>query len=513
MAAAPVTAFAPNVPEVRTYLNGETLAEVMKSITAYKSHRTRCTNALDEALAGLGGAAPAPDVLAEMRTILIKLQSYCDSLVNGFGRVMELGDAVEAGNAVTGATRAAALYHEYRALVQAAAGLVVPAQPVAAAPAPAAPANDAARVVRPIKELKPEQLASDSTPAEFADWARRYKAYHSSSALERGTIPQQQNYLLACIDYVLRTRLVSHMHDALPIFDPPQAPAVPAAAAAGAAAAAAAAQPAVRFASCFQVLEQYFKQRCPLSARRAALFALRQKPGEQQTDCIARIRRQAAECDLTAFNMDKLLVQLFIMSCQDERLRRKFLEPADPTAEQLELVAESYVRITAGTAGTADRPVATVAAAQPGGGRQPQQKKAGGRRRVSGHVQRLIDSGLCTRCAASDHQRANCRLPATVTCHRCGKPGHIAPACSQQKDKGQARVQAASQDQQQQQLQPPSPAPPPSYDASHYGDGTQDVGDATQGRAAFDSSHVRAARPQHLSHLPNPNRPTPDTFL
>ena len=39
--------------------------------------------------------------------------------------------------------------------------------------------------------------------------------------------------------------------------------------------------------------------------------------------------------------------------------------------------------------------------------------------------------GKCFRCGSSDHMQPACKLPSTITCNVCHKPGHISPVCSQ----------------------------------------------------------------------------------
>ena len=44
---------------------------------------------------------------------------------------------------------------------------------------------------------------------------------------------------------------------------------------------------------------------------------------------------------------------------------------------------------------------------------------------------RKIFKGKCFRCGSSDHMQPACKLPSTITCNVCNKPGHISPVCSQ----------------------------------------------------------------------------------
>ena len=44
---------------------------------------------------------------------------------------------------------------------------------------------------------------------------------------------------------------------------------------------------------------------------------------------------------------------------------------------------------------------------------------------------RKVFKGKCFRCGSSDHMQPACKLPSSITCNVCNKPGHISPVCSQ----------------------------------------------------------------------------------
>ena len=44
---------------------------------------------------------------------------------------------------------------------------------------------------------------------------------------------------------------------------------------------------------------------------------------------------------------------------------------------------------------------------------------------------RKIFKGKCFRCGSTDHMQPACKLPSSITCNVCNKPGHISPVCSQ----------------------------------------------------------------------------------
>ena len=44
---------------------------------------------------------------------------------------------------------------------------------------------------------------------------------------------------------------------------------------------------------------------------------------------------------------------------------------------------------------------------------------------------RKIFKGKCFRCGSAEHMQPACKLPSSITCNVCHKPGHISPVCSQ----------------------------------------------------------------------------------
>ena len=80
-----------------------------------------------------------------------------------------------------------------------------PPVPVAAAGAAgragqAAPLQIQGPAAKPVMALKPEKLGFDSNLGQVRRWKQRFRAFHASSNLRVLSLPDQQAYLIACID-------------------------------------------------------------------------------------------------------------------------------------------------------------------------------------------------------------------------------------------------------------------------------------------------------------------------
>ncbi len=104
--------------------------------------------------------------------------------------------------------------------------------------------------------------------------------------------------------------------------------------------------------------------------------------------------------------------------CADPVLKLELMKVKDPTMQQLEAITEAYRVAAEGAATNQAQKKAWKAREAPGRGRQRSSSQA-----------QAPSAGKCDRCARTDHVTAKCTLPKDFSCHACGKPNHIAPAC------------------------------------------------------------------------------------
>ena len=77
-----------------------------------------------------------------------------------------------------------------------------------------------------------------------------------------------------------------------------------------------------------------------------------------------------------------------------------------------------------------------------------------------------IFKGKCFRCGSTDHMQPACKLPSSITCNVCNKPGHISPVLQQ--DSSSAGPSQAHSFPALQYLPDGASAQPPSSYASAF---------------------------------------------
>ena len=129
-----------------------------------------------------------------------------------------------------------------------------PPVPVAAAGAAggagqAAPLQIQGPAAKPVMALKPEKLGFDSNLGQVRRWKQRFRAFHASSNLRVLSLPDQQAYLIACIDDEVANRINRLVTETTPLF-PNQA----------------------QIPCCYDVIDSLFEEKIPLLLRRCLLY-------------------------------------------------------------------------------------------------------------------------------------------------------------------------------------------------------------------------------------------------
>ena len=60
---------------------------------------------------------------------------------------------------------------------------------------------------KPVMALKPDKLSFDSNLGQVRRWKQRFRAFHASSNLQILSLPDQQAFLIACIDDEVANRI------------------------------------------------------------------------------------------------------------------------------------------------------------------------------------------------------------------------------------------------------------------------------------------------------------------
>ena len=290
--------------------------------------------------------------------------------------------------------------------------------------------------------LKPYILSKENTPLEFTQWKLQFRAFYSASHLERIDVVGQQAFFRKYVESNLMSVLDTKITATTAIFDNELAPGT---------------------SSCFSELENEFKLRYPLVARRFQLFSLRQSRNESFTEYVAKIKTQATQCQLESLGIEGLLIYIAIVGLHssDSDLREKLLELENLEMTDVDRVARSYESAQCAIKGLSSS-FANLATTDNETSEQLVRQLYSSQSRTK--WQQLQKLGRCPRCAMfkPDHAPQQCRA-LRLSCDRCHQNGHLRRACGQQPgmEKGQARQPQRQPRRQQFRGRPRSPRRPP----------------------------------------------------
>ena len=71
---------------------------------------------------------------------------------------------------------------------------------------------------KPVMALDPERLSFDANLGQVRRWKQRFRAFHASSNLRVLSLPDQQAFLIACIDNKVANRINSIVTYTTPMF-------------------------------------------------------------------------------------------------------------------------------------------------------------------------------------------------------------------------------------------------------------------------------------------------------
>lgn len=426
--------------------DGYTIAKMLRTMVAHKGHRTRLLRKAQLLLNFIGAAPPSPVAMEDLDTTVRKLATQMNIITAGY-MWLEVHDLA---NIEENETEVNVLVDEITTLDMRVLQVrhripVVPAAPVGA---PIAAPAGGARGPRPVDALKPAILSRDNTPAEFRSWAAKFAAYHAASNFQACTLPEQHAFLMVLLDLEMETRLQSLIDARTPIFT-----VVPAGGGAAPI-------------NCIGLLKEEFLQSYPVNARRYDFLSYKQKAGQPFTQFATLLRQKGDEADLAAMGVDDLYCLVYVLGCQDDKLKKKMLEIEHPTLVLFDALARTHERVEAsskGLAGATAKAAASAAAGKPArrgrGEIKDQQGQAQGQTTLQQRRQQLMASGMCFGCGDKSHRTADCQTKTNLKCRNCGKMGHNALVCLQSGTPAPRAARAQPQDgggaQQQQQPLPP----------------------------------------------------------
>ena len=151
---------------------------------------------------------------------------------------------------------------------------------------------------RPIIDLKPAELTSDSNMSVFRAWKRQFEAYYIISNMRFLSPTTQHAFLLKNVDHILSRRLVLSTTETTPILPNDDGNL-----------------------SCFDVLGDYFQEVCPVLIRRQEFFSCRQIEGEDNSSFRDRLRTLAEDGDVLTMKFEDLMCFQYIQGVRDNELR------------------------------------------------------------------------------------------------------------------------------------------------------------------------------------------------
>jgi len=236
--------------------------------------------------------------------------------------------------------------------------------------------------------LKPPQLSLDTTPTELRSWISKWRAFYTTSHLDRQSLDVQQQYFLNFLDADLHLRLSAILDPAMPIFGD-----------AG---------------SCISHLREEFSRKYPLFTRRLEFFQFKQVTGQSFTDFKLKLQQKGLEADLSSLSVDELLTFRLISGTSDKALLTKFLRLEDPSLADIENTARAYEAANIALLGLSG-PAKAAAVSK------------GTRPKASVTLKDM--KGRCLACGDRNHKFSECTKREKLFCEKCKKKFHSASVC------------------------------------------------------------------------------------
>ena len=243
--------------------------------------------------------------------------------------------------------------------------------------------------------LKPFVLTKDHTPSELRLWRDQLATYCEASNMSAKPHSEQVAYVGQCLSTYLIEKIRPKITRDMPVIaDSAQTPSV------------------------MGLIETEFAARYPLFTRRMAFFDARQPAGMAFSDWYGDLLKLAREADLESLTPAQNIVFRAIFGTTDQALQKRFFAVQELTLEKIETLVREHEVSQAAMKSLRPNGAMAAAVSQPRGN-QDRDK-----------IQRLMQEGKCLRCGKPKDSHEGRKCPAVdLKCHKCGKRGHIAPAC------------------------------------------------------------------------------------
>ena len=292
------------------------LEKTTHSITAHKGHFTRHVQTLAKAVSFLD-KSPSEFAKSEVQDELAKIKHRKQVLDDLYEHAQSLDEPDKQKSYENKLAELATLYDN--AVDPAFVAIHQAAQIAARGPMHAPPVAGAQgggdQTFKVQTALQPQKLMRDSTPSELSSWVDKFRAFYSVSKLERATLPDQQAFLIQCLDLDLETYLKQHISDTTEIFGDD---------------------------SCMSLLQEKFLKIYPIFSRRLDFFRFSQAPGQKASDFYTKLRQKGNEANLSGLDIDQQYVFRIICGLTDSRLKGKLLKLVNPDLDEVLEEIELY---------------------------------------------------------------------------------------------------------------------------------------------------------------------------
>ena len=290
--------------------------------------------------------------------------------------------------------------------------------------------NQANRTPKANTALAPEKLSRDSNPVELRSWLTRFRAFYSTSNLDKANASDQRAYFFAHIDSHLESRIRASVVDTTPVFGDRD--------------------------SLEAFLQHEFQLKYPLFTRRLDFFRYTHSRGQLFSDFTSKLKQRADEARLIDLTSDEIIMFRYLCTCKDDKLVERLLKLEKPTLQIMDKDIRSY-EAAKYTVRAMDERGGTSKVAKVFGfsarkrkfprkrfqrfqrkGRFQSRNKKSFRKKFSRPGYRASKPSqrrkiTCWHCSSSKHESKNCQVKENLHCKLCNKPNHVASVCIKSK--------------------------------------------------------------------------------
>ena len=100
--------------------------------------------------------------------------------------------------------------------------------------------------------------------------------------------------------------------------------------------------------SCFDHVDQFFREKVPLLHRRKTFFTYVQQEGQDATQLREELRNLADLGDIAGMDLPGALCLMYVMSVRETKLQEKLMAVSEPTLEKFNTIMDAHVQMQTG---------------------------------------------------------------------------------------------------------------------------------------------------------------------